>query len=171
MARIFFALWPDDETRNKLSGVCNQFKDEKFRLTKTSNLHITLAFLGEVSDEVQENLIIKAGKLHNESFDLELTRVGWWRKPAILWMGTTNVPKPLNNLVKSINKCVKQQGLNTDQRPYNPHITIARKVKQVIVPKETKHIHWHVNSFALVISKSTDVGVDYQVLHEWKLTN
>ncbi len=170
MARIFFALWPDDETRNMLSEVCYQFKDEKLRLTKKSNLHITLEFLGEVSDEDQQELKIRVSKLINEPFYIELTRVGWWKKPQILWIGTTNIPESLTRLVKSIKKCVKQQGIKTDQREYNPHITIARKVKQVIVPKETFHIPWHVNSFALVISESTDNGVDYRVLQEWPLT-
>jgi len=75
----------------------------------------------------------------------------------------------LLSLVKSIKKCVKQQGLKIDQREYKPHMTIARKVKQVVVPKETFHIPWQVNSFALVISKSVESGVEYQVLKEWPL--
>jgi len=170
MARLFFALWPNEEIRTQLDKVAQQFKNEKFNLTKKSNLHITLEFLGEVSEEDQKEIINKANKLHSESFDLELTRVGWWCKPAILWIGTTKIPKPLTRLVKSIKKCVKQQGLRTDQRKYNPHITIAKKVKQVIVPKETFHILWHVNSFALVVSKSIDTGVEYHVLQEWSLT-
>lgn len=148
MARLFFALWPDNETRTELNHVAQKFKNENFRLVKKSNLHITLEFLGEISNQDQEGLIDKAAKIHSESFSLELTRTGWWRKPQILWIGTTSVPKPLSNLVTSIKKCVKQQGLKTDQRPYKPHVTIARKVKQVIVPTETFHIPWHVTSFA-----------------------
>jgi 2'-5' RNA ligase len=54
---------------------------------------------------------------------------------------------------------------------YNPHVTIARKVKQIIVPKKTFHIPWYVESFALVISNSAENGVDYQALQEWSLTN
>ena len=136
-------------------------------MIKKSNLHITLEFLGEVSEEDQHALETKVSKLNSEPFDIELTRIGWWKKPQILWIGTTHSTKPLVKLVKSIKKCVKQQGLKTDDRPYKPHITIARKVKQVIVPKETFHIPWHVNSFALVVSKSVESGVEYQVLKEW----
>ncbi len=169
MARLFFALWPDDETQSNLNKVAQQFKNEKIRLVKKSNLHITLEFLGEVSSQDQEQLIDKAAKIHAKPFDVVLTRVGWWQKPAILWIGTTNIPMQLLSLVKSIKKCVKQQGLKIDQREYKPHMTIARKVKQVVVPKETFHIPWQVNSFALVISKSVESGVEYQVLKEWPL--
>ena len=171
MARLFFALWPDDVTRLKLNEIGQQFKNEKVRLTKPGNLHITLEFLGEVSSEVQQELIEKAARINCEPFYIELTRISWWRKPAILWIGMNNVSKPLSDLVNSIKKCVKQQGLKTDQRPYKSHVTIARKVKQVIIQKETVHISLHVNSFALVVSKSTDTGVEYHVIQEWFLRN
>lgn len=171
MARLFFALWPNDEIRTQLDNVAKQFRKENIKLIKESNLHITLEFLGEVSDRDKEELIEKINKIHHEPFDIKLTRVGWWRKPQILWIGTTHIQKPLLKLVKSIRKCVKQQGLKTDKREYKPHVTIARKVKQVFVPKETFHIDWHVESFVLVISKSTDNGVEYNVIKDWPLIN
>ena len=171
MARLFFALWPDDETRKQLYDVAKQFKKENIRLVKKSNLHITLEFLGEVSEKDQQELIERVNKVKGEPFAIELTRTGFWKKPQILWIGTTQIPKPLLTLVKLIRKCVKQQGLKTDQREYKPHVTIARKVKQIIVPKETFQIPWHVKSFALVISLSTDNGVEYRVLQQWPLLN
>lgn len=171
MARLFFALWPDDETRNNLYKVAKQFKNEELRLVKKSNLHMTLEFLGEVSDSDQKGLIEKVGNIKNEPFDLQLTRVGFWKKPQILFIGTTQIPKPLITLVKSIKDCVKQQGLKTDDREYKPHVTVARKAKKVIVSKEDFTIDWHVNSFALVVSKSTVDGVEYYVTNEWSLTN
>jgi len=171
MARLFFALWPDEETRAKLDKVAQQFKNEKVSLVKKSNLHITLEFLGEVSGEDQQALQNKVSKISGQPFDIELTRVGWWQKPAILWIGTTHIPEPLTHLVKSIKKCVKQQGLKVDKRPYKPHVTIARKVKQLFAPKDQFHIPWHINSFALIVSESIDGGVEYRVLKKWNLTN
>jgi RNA 2',3'-cyclic 3'-phosphodiesterase len=166
MARLFFALWPDDEIRKEICNISNQFKDENIRLTKISNLHITLAFLGEVSEQAQQELEEKVSLIKIEPFNIELTRIGWWKKPQILWIGTTDIPKPLQQLVKSIKKCVKQQGLKIDQREYKPHVTIARKVKKVVIPKDTFKINWEVSSFVLVISESTNSGVDYQIIHK-----
>lgn len=169
MARLFFALWPNDETRIKFYNVAQQFKDENIRVVKKSNLHMTLEFLGEVSDNDQQELIEKINNINNEPFDIQLTRVGFWKKPQILWIGTTHIPEPLLKLVKSIKKCVKQQGMKTEKREYKPHVTIARKVKQLMVPKETFQIIWRATSFVLVVSESSDEGVEYRVLKEWSL--
>ena len=169
MARLFLALWPDDKTREQLFDVAKQFKDENIKLVKKTNLHLTLEFLGEVPDKDKEELIERLNDVKAEPFEIELTRTGFWKKPQILFIGTTIVPKQLLSLVKSIKKSVKQQGLKTDRREYKPHVTIARKVKQLIVPKETFQISWQVNSFALVVSNSTNEGVEYKVIKEWSL--
>ncbi len=169
MARLFFALWPDDETRKKLYQVARQFKNDNIRLVKPSNLHMTLEFLGEITDADKQGLIDKASEIHCEPFSIDLTRVGWWKQPQILYVGTTQVPGQLLKLVKSIRQCVKQQGLKPDNREYKPHVTIVRKAKSIIVPKETFHINWHANSFSLIVSKSSDDGVEYTPLQQWPL--
>ena len=170
MARLFFALWPDEETREQINDVVGPFKNQNIKPVKKSNLHITLEFLGEVSDQDKEDLIDKINMLQHEPFDLELTRVGWWCKPQILWIGTTHIPKELLTLVKSIKKCVRKQGLKIDKREYKPHVTIARKVKQVVIPNKALHISWQVNSFVLVVSNTNEDGAEYEVLKEWSLT-
>jgi 2'-5' RNA ligase len=169
MARLFFALWPDEKVRKELSKVASLFKDEKLRLTKTSNLHITLAFLGEVSEQDQNRLIEKANSINCNSFLLALDAIGCWKKPGILWLAPKDVPEDLKELVKQLQVVIKQQGLQIDDRPYKPHVTIARKAKQFTVPKEKIDIPWDVTSFALVVSKSSDTGVEYHVLQKWNL--
>ena len=167
MSRIFFALWPDKETRSSLSTITQLFKDEKFRLVKKSNLHITLEFIGEVSESNQQQLIDQANLIKAEPFEIELTRIGWWRKPGVLWIGTHHIPEQLIHLVGSIKKIVKRQDLETEKRSYEPHVTIARKVKQIQLPKQSFNIRWPVNSIVLVESKSTDMGVVYQIVQKW----
>lgn len=167
MARLFFALWPDEDTRKQIDHVARQFKDQNIKPVKKSNLHITLEFLGKVSAEDQEALIKKINKLKLEPFEIELKQIGWWRKPQILWIGTTHIPKELTRLVKSIKKCVKKQGLKTDKREYQPHVTIARNVKEVVIPNKELHIPWEAESFVLVLSNTNENGAEYKVIHEW----
>ena len=167
MARLFFALWPDNKMQSSFYHVARQFKDEKIRLVKKSNLHITLEFLGQVSKYNQQQLIEKSNHIQVEPFELELTSIGWWKKPGILWIGPQHIPQSLTNLVESIKQIVEQQGLETDKRSYKPHITIARKVKQDQLPEQSIDIRWQVNSFALIESKSTDTGVVYQIAQQW----
>ncbi|MCG8378111.1 MAG: RNA 2',3'-cyclic phosphodiesterase [Proteobacteria bacterium] len=170
MARLFFALWPDNRIRTALNNIAQQFNDEKFRHVKKPNLHITLEFLGEISEQDQQTLIENVSTINGDAFELVLTRIGWWQQPGILWIGTNQIPDELISLVKSIKKLCKKQGLKTDKRPYKPHVTFARKVKQVNIPKETFKIFWQANSFVLVESVSTEEGVIYQVVKEWPLT-
>ncbi len=167
MARLFFALWPDNKTQSSFYHVARQFKDEKIRLVKKSNLHITLEFLGKVSEYDKQQLIEKSNHIQVEPFELELTSIGWWKKPGVLWIGPQHIPQSLTNLVESIKQIVEQQGLETDKRSYKPHITIARKVKQDQLPEQSIDIRWQVNSFALIESKSTDTGVVYQIVQQW----
>jgi len=167
MARLFFALWPDNKTQSSLYHVARQFKNEKVRLVKESNLHITLEFLGEVSEYDQQQLIDQANIIKAEPFEIELSSVGWWEKPGVLWIAPQHIPQSLTNLVESIKQIVEQQGLETDKRSYKPHVTLARKVKQDQLPEQSIDICWQVDSFALIESKSTDTGVVYQIVQQW----
>ena len=171
MARLFFALWPDDTTRTQLDEVAQQFKHEKLRLVKKSNLHMTLEFLGEVDDDINEKLCVSIDQLPPlPSFNLQLSRVGWWQRPQVLWIGTTQTPPALLTLVKSIRQCVKQQELKPDQREYRPHVTIARKADQLIIPNQDFLIDWPVYDFVLVVSTPSETGVVYRVLKCWPLS-
>jgi 2'-5' RNA ligase len=171
MARLFFALWPNEEVRKELGKISNQFKDENLRLTKNSNLHITLVFLGEVPEQDKAELIEKVNSIKGNPFSLTLDSIGHWKKPGILWIAPETTPDALDDLVMQLQSIIKQQGLNIDERPYKPHVTIARKVKQPTIPKEKFHIPWSVISFALVVSRSLNTGVEYHVLQEWNLQN
>ncbi|MBL1141839.1 MAG: RNA 2',3'-cyclic phosphodiesterase [Proteobacteria bacterium] len=169
MARLFFALWPNDEVRKELRKVSNLYKDENIRLTKNSNLHITLEFLGEVSEQDQAELIQQTNNIISKPFSFELTSIGYWPKPGILWIAPEIIPDELLNLVKQIQTMVKQQGLRIDERPYKPHVTIARKVKWHTVTKKSIHLPWIVSSFALIVSKPGNSGVYYEPIEEWPL--
>lgn len=169
MARLFFALWPDDETRDQLYQVASQFSDEPVRLVDKSNLHMTLAFLGEVSEHVQKEVTRDAASIKAKPFTLTLTRVGWWEKPRIAWLGPEQLPPPLLELVETIAAILKPHGIKPDKRRYKPHVTIARKVKQNIVADNRFSINWTINRFALVISEHGNNGIQYRVHNTWSL--
>ncbi|MEQ8427976.1 MAG: RNA 2',3'-cyclic phosphodiesterase [Gammaproteobacteria bacterium] len=167
MSRLFFALWPDDETRDQLYQVATQFQDEPVRLVAKSNLHMTLAFLGEVSEHVQKEVTRDAASIKAKQFTLTLTRVGWWEKPRIAWLGPEQHPPQLLDLVEAIAVILKPHGIKPDKRRYKPHVTFARKVKQNIIAKNRFSIDWHINRFALIVSESGPGGVTYRVLKSW----
>jgi 2'-5' RNA ligase len=50
--RVFFALWPDADARDRLAGAARDVAARtKGRAPPAANLHVTLAFIGDVAPE------------------------------------------------------------------------------------------------------------------------
>jgi len=69
-------------------------------------------------------------------------------------------------LVDALNREVAICGLQTDTRPYQPHITLARHARYLPDIK-LEPIVWRAESFCLVESCSEPEGVSYKVREQW----
>ena len=142
------------------------------RAVNADNLHITLAFLGSTPVErlccIEEAL---AG-VEMPGFTLQLDRLGHWRKPQVLWVGSETIPAPLTSLVDTVTMAASHCGSQLDTRPFQAHLTLFRKVRKLPrdMPDMTS-IQWPVVSFALVESDTAASGVCYKVLKTWPLTS
>ena len=169
MARLFFALWPDDKTCQQINDVIEALSSKSGRRVTPENIHITLAFLGSVSDEVTECLQDQAKIIHADGFKLSLDSLGWWKKPQIICLASSFVPDELTNLVIQINKAANGCGIKLENRPYKPHITLIRKAKQEISENSFQTINWNVESFVLAQSVTHPEGVSYTIRNTWRL--
>jgi 2'-5' RNA ligase len=71
-------------------------------------------------------------------------------------------------LVAALNMEVASIGLQTENRPYKPHITLARHARYL--PNiNFEPIVWRAESFCLVESCSEPSGVNYKVRQQWAL--
>ncbi len=63
-------------------------------------------------------------------FALKLNAIGWFRRSGgdILWLGIAP-NKALNGLVYTLGKKLEKAGVDVDKRAFQPHITLARRVK------------------------------------------
>lgn len=166
MKRLFFALWPSDETRKQIIRINQSIKSSDLKKVKQENLHVTLVFLGNVDTESEILLRQCVKDVSVQPFVLDFDQLNYWRKPRILCLSTHQVHSQLLILVDTLKCKIKQCGIKTDERPYKPHITLARKArKQVDV--DTLSIKWPAQAFCLVESCSTPEGVHYQVLQRW----
>ena len=159
---------PDENTRQSINNISNQISNKSIRLVKPGNYHVTLEFIGNVSTSIQQQLISNAEYLQAKPFSIRFTQSSYWKKPSIICLRTDSIPKQLLKLAAEIKTVSRKLGLKTEERSYTPHITIARKVKQDITLSDPFCINWHANSFVLVESVSTEDGVEYRVLKEWK---
>ena len=167
--RLFFALWPGAEQRQALAGLAQSLPLENARLLAPANTHLTLAFLGEVNDELYPRIAAAAENIHCGPFSLYLDRLGWWQKPKIAWVGPSSYPKDLPQLAGELHGLARNCGLRMDERPYRPHVTLARKVRAAYEEVEFTPIGWDLSEFCLVESTSTAGGVKYEVKLRWPL--
>lgn len=164
MARLFFALWPDDKLRSRFE----EHRPAGGRPIAPANWHITLVFLGGVSSDQQQALELAADGVVWPPFTLCLDRFGYWRRSRIAWLGATEVPQALLTLHQQLSKAAGDVGIAVEARQYHPHLTLARDApampEQPIDP-----IEWQVSEFCLVDSVMGSGSSQYTVRRRWKL--
>ena len=145
------------------------------------NLHFTLQFLGEISEEIVEKISSMLKKIEFSSFDLTLKGIGAFpnpKNPRVVWIGTDKIGGDyLVELSKKVGSTLEPFGLIPD-KPFKPHITIFRikKRKEDIRRKleGIKDIEFgiqKVSSIKLKKSQLTPDGPVYSDLLEVKGAN
>ncbi len=171
MSRLFFALWPDTETRDKFATLNERLPSECGRKVQRENLHITLSFLGSVEDSVIDELLTSAAEIRGDGFPLVFDQLGWFKRSRVTWLASTTIPDALLNLVKDLNSRLQDAGFKVEDRPYSPHLTLARKAKKPVSNLEFEPIYWNINKFCLVESITLARGAEYKVLGSWPLSS
>lgn len=167
--RLFFALWPDDEVRKQLGKIQREAAlQHRGKVVKVDNLHITLAFLGNVPTTDLPCLEKMAERIRFTPFTLQLDHLGVFTRARVLWLSASGVPDALQGLASEVNEGVEACGFDVDKRPFKAHLTLMRKVKY-LRDFPIKPITWQVNSFCLVQSHTWPEGVQYEVIRRWQM--
>lgn len=142
MTRTFIALELNEALQRYLSGIIRQMASAlpNLRWVDPSGIHLTLAFLGELSDE-QLAEAMRATETAAQSiaaFDYRLAHVGVFgsqRHPRVIWVGIEEPSGTLLRLHRVLNHELEQRGFDVDLRPFSPHLTLSR-VKATLKPEE-----------------------------------
>lgn len=168
--RLFFALWPDDDTRSALASIARErLAGMRARLVPAENLHLTLVFLGSRDAECRACMEHAAGRLSARAFTLELTRTGYWSRPRVLWTAPNRTPEALVVLASTLNDALVQCGHEPESRPFRAHITLARKVRGPLEESMHAPVRWRVGEFCLIASRTLPEGARYTRLASWSL--
>jgi 2'-5' RNA ligase len=167
--RLFFALWPDDATRAALASAAALLNLRDGQPVQHADLHMTLAFLGEVPEARVAALCAMAAELRASSFELGISAAGWWRRSRVAWLAPASVPAALTGLAMAL-----QQGAGIaveGAASYRPHVTVARGVRCPPGLLSSFSVPWAVRDFVLVSSNSASTGPRYQTLAQWPLAS
>jgi 2'-5' RNA ligase len=163
---LFFALWPDTALRAALHDHALELTQSSGgRVIRPGNLHLTLAFLGNVARPRIAQLETIARGCAAAGFDLHLDKTGYWSRQHIVWMAPQNVPAAMSGLVLAMETALQANGFRVDAREWRPHITLLRDARApAAMPPLT--LNWPVRE--IVLAESTR-GADYRVLARWPL--
>jgi 2'-5' RNA ligase len=132
MKRIFIAvkIGVGDKLSRMISSMKSEFSSEGIKWTTNDNIHITLAFLGDTDGNKIKNITSMLNALCKTiiKFELTLRGTGVFKNindPRILWTGI-DPSESLMELHRSIIGGLKVLGHKIEERPFNPHLTIAR---------------------------------------------
>jgi 2'-5' RNA ligase len=167
MKRMFFALWPDQNTRKQCCEVIAKISETEMRPVAADNLHVTLLFLGNISSEQEQAMIDTASLLKMPELMLTFDQISYWRKPAVLCLTASHFDQKITAVSQELALMAKQNLIEIDERPFQPHVTLARKVKCAIRLEFTA-INWQARDFCLVESCSLAKGVEYRVIKRWQ---
>ena len=169
--RVFFALWPDDAARAAIARTTRDaVRLSAGRPIAKERLHVTLAFLGELTAARLE-AARNAPPIPVGPFELALDTVGVWPESRILWLAPSAPPEALFDLEGGLWDALATRGFHGEERVYRPHVTLARRAKPIEAAAEpvVEPVRFAVRDLALVESFPEGRRVHYEVLQRWPL--
>ncbi len=133
--RIFCALdMPQEvslQANDLISQLRRKFPDVKAGWNRDGKFHLTMKFFGELRQQEIEALSEIAAKVaaNISPFRIVVQDAGAFPAhgfPRVLWLGVTDLSGNLQKLQESLEEECSQAGFAREERPFHPHLTLAR---------------------------------------------
>jgi len=170
-----------DEIRVRLDALQRKLRKlhADVRWVCPGNIHLTLAFLGEVPiDKIHPlGLALNTGLSGCQPFSLQAAGTGYFGRPGrprVIWAGIADSP-PLMALQKETIAALLNTGIDFDSKPFSPHLTLGRVTASSHTASLLEQIEKHkdeelgrttVTSVSLIQSRLTPKGAEYTVIHQ-----
>jgi 2'-5' RNA ligase len=128
--RIFIALDIPEEIREHLSQYVDSVRQlaPDARWARAESLHVTLKFVGEVSDAKVAEIKATLTPIKSQPFPIEFKETGFFPTPKsarVFWAGVT-AGDALPQLASAVEAAVEKLGIAREKRAYHAHLTLAR---------------------------------------------
>ena len=100
----------------------------KAKPVELHNMHFTVQFLGEVSEEMVGKISDTLNSIEFSSFSISFASIGVFPKPnspRVIWIGTDDGVNELEKLAEMIRSKLSHLGFSPDKK-FKPHVTIFR---------------------------------------------
>jgi len=164
--RLFIAIELPDDIKMALGRL--RVDVPGARWVPPEQLHLTLAFLGEVEETTAGELSKWLALIQTPPFRLCFSGTGCFpnrHRPRVLWVGLEPHPR-LMHLAAEVHGAVLACSIPQEERPFSPHITLARikfpAAREVdaflTMPQKQKLPPFHVREITLFQSILTQHG-------------
>lgn len=160
--RLFISINFDSRTKDNILAVQQRLKEKgRGRFTTPDNLHLTLAFLGEVPEERVEDIKRIMDTLDVPQMKLNFNHTGCFRMKSktsgrgsdqsadseLWWIGIEE-NKALSSLQSELARKLRAAGFSVEKKAFKPHITLARDM----------HMGWACSAELITRPFSTTAG-------------
>lgn len=148
--RLFLALWPEPGQAARWQAWADeQVWPSGTRRHRTSDLHLTLHFLGGTSEAQRVALEAQLPRAI-PPLDLRLSRWQDWGGIAVL--RPASEPPGLLDLQGQLGALLRRLGLPVEARTYQPHVTLARRAPGWH-PRSAPDFPWRATRLVLAESR------------------
>ncbi len=171
--RLFFAFDLPEEIRRVLwKFSTDNFMDSSSKIVPAENIHVTLKFLGEVSEKKLAGLRERAEKASSGILPFT-AKIGDYRilGGRVGCVQAEQVDKMFSLVCRRLEEELSGFGFEKEKREYFPHVTLVR-FKKVPIPAKTAvplTPDFEVRYFKLYKSELTPEGAYYTSLENFPL--
>ena len=180
--RLFIAIEIPEDIRTGFASLLKEFRSvaPQVKWVRAENLHVTLKFLGETEPA-------KLGALRNvlsavrsaEPVSLEFRGLGFFpndKRPRVFWAGM-EASANLKSLAADVDQATHRLGFPLEERPFTPHLTLARFPLPGVLPKLLQAIQeksaqafgsFRTGEFHLIESKLKPTGAEYTTVQTFR---
>jgi RNA 2',3'-cyclic 3'-phosphodiesterase len=125
--RLFIAIPLSEAVGSELKRLTGRLRPAapNLRWSLPEAWHITLQFLGNASEEQYACLLPRLRQVNSAPFAIAFEELGVFERAGVFFLGVTPSPA-LMALEERILAATRPCGFEPEDRPYRPHITLAR---------------------------------------------
>ena len=174
--RLFVAIELDQALKRTLAKVQRRLEEfsRTVRWTRPEQMHLTLKFLGEVSDDEAGAVCAAAGRVARQvsPFDMKLTTCGCFPPGGavrIVHLGLADAANALDRCHELCEEQYERIGFARERKPFRPHLTVGRarqdrtggRLRQAVAETSCEAVAQAVSSISVVQSELLPGGARY----------
>ena len=144
--RLFVAVdfSPDAiEQAVRVAGALRRRASGNLRWVPPASMHLTVRFIGHVAERAEALIAALSEPLAFDPFEMALGGCGAFPPTGavrVVWIGLRSGAAELTRLSAIMDERVRPFGFEPEERPFSPHLTLARAGRNERIPRQFREV-------------------------------